>query len=285
MVGGALAKHLSRFPELDITGTYNSAVPKPMHPIRYVNFDCLDCKKNSFIDEFFDFEYVIVCTMAAFNSGEHTDSDVGKLYAINSFFPRFIADFLRTSGTAKILNISSDAVYSGLQLDKPYSEFNFPDPKCLYGMSKFLGEVDAFNVLNVRTSFVGRDPRGLKGLFNYVGNSSPCAILSGYYDYMWSGVTTLQFCKLIEHIIFCDMFDDIRALTHVVNYTCNKALSKYELLKLIVLALGRDDIRIDPVSNPQGSFNRAFVSIYDFFSTLNNTQSDLLTSIKDMVNE
>lgn len=59
---------------------------------------------------------------------------------------------------ARLIHVSTDCVFT---LPGPHNESDTPSPRDIYARSKLAGEVTRFRHLTVRTSFVGKGPRGL----------------------------------------------------------------------------------------------------------------------------
>jgi dTDP-4-dehydrorhamnose reductase len=231
------------------------------------------------------YDYIINCIMAPVDVGCMTDVERKRQFLINSHFPLWLSNAVSVGKSVKVINISSDAVFSGKRACGSYDEFSFPDPNCLYGLSKFLGESSHDNVLNIRSSFLGSDPRAGRGLIELVLRSEENCKLVGYTDYMWSGVTTKQFGVLINHIIEEDLFCGLKNFSHVLNYSCNKPISKYGIILMIKQISGREDIILSPQSNPSGPINRSIISSCGLLSILNARQSTLSDSLKEILNE
>lgn len=284
MVGSELFHYLSSFNDLEVFGTYHS-YHKPDLNYNKFYFDCLDIDLNSIKFEFMRYDYIINCIMASVDVRPMTDEERKRQLLINSHFPLWLSNAVSERKSVKIINISSDAVFSGKKACGSYDEFSFPDPNCLYGLSKFLGESSYDNVLNIRTSFLGRDPRSGRGLIELVVRSEEGCKLVGYTDYIWSGVTTKQFGVLINHIIEEDLFCALRSFSHVLNYSCNEPISKYSIISMIKEISGREDILLSSQPNPGGPINRSITSSCGLLSKLNARQSTLGDSLKEILNE
>lgn len=284
MVGSELFHHLSQFSDLEVVGTYQSyscckTVAKQFY------FDCIDFDEITIRNEVVKYDYIINAIMAPINNSVNSDDGSSIQFLINSYFPLWLANAVNGNESVKIINISTDAVFSGKKISGLYDESSFADPTCLYGMSKFFGESANNNVLNIRTSFLGSEPRSHRGLIELVLKCEENCELVGYTDYIWAGVTTKQFSKLIRYIIENDFFYKLRSFSHVLNYTCNEPISKYEIISMIKEIAGRDDIALTPQLNPRGPVNRSIISSCGLLSELNSSQSTLRHSIKEIINE
>ena len=80
---------------------------------------------------------------AIINCAAHTnvngcETDVDNAYRINAIGPRNLS-IAATRYHAKLMHISTDYVFDG-HANTPYTEFDTPDPKAVYGKTKLAGE-------------------------------------------------------------------------------------------------------------------------------------------------
>jgi dTDP-4-dehydrorhamnose reductase len=80
---------------------------------------------------------------AIINCAAHTnvngcETDVDNAYKINAIGPRNLS-IAATRNNAKLVHISTDYVFDG-HATRPYTEFDTPDPKAVYGKTKLAGE-------------------------------------------------------------------------------------------------------------------------------------------------
>lgn len=96
-----------------------------------------------------------------FNAAAATDVDRCErepewAFRVNAEAPGFLGELCREAG-ARFLHVSTDFVFSG-SATEPYREHDLPEPQCVYGESKLLGEKRAQEAcpgaLVVRTSWV-----------------------------------------------------------------------------------------------------------------------------------
>jgi dTDP-4-dehydrorhamnose reductase len=158
------------------------------------------------------------------------------MLALNTAFPLRLA----SENPQKILQIATDCVYSGAT--GGYDESCQPDAKGLYGVTKRLGEATAPNVMLLRTSIVGPELTAKRSLFEWVRNQPEGAVIEGYADHRWNGVTTEAFARVAKGIISGGLFS--AGVQHVVPAD---TVSKAKLVQLIADRLGRDDITVVPV--------------------------------------
>ncbi len=88
----------------------------------------------------------LVCEVkpyAIINCAAHTnvngcETDVDNAYRINAIGPRNLS-IAATRAGAKLMHVSTDYVFDG-HATAPYTEFDTPDPKAVYGKTKLAGE-------------------------------------------------------------------------------------------------------------------------------------------------
>lgn len=141
---------------------------------------------------------------------------------------------------AQVIQVGTDCVFSGNS--GSYVETDFHDARDFYGISKSEGE-GADSTFIIRSSFVGDSFRKNLGLWGWVKSQEPEAILNGYVNHIWNGVTTDALAKVIvggfmEAIPF-------PRLQHLVP---GDSVSKLTLIELIRRRIGREDITVRSVS-------------------------------------
>lgn len=284
LVGSSLVRDFSTDPNFSITATYNNFIPDFTRPLELLRVNCFDVNDNVLFNLFYQNDFVINCAMQ--RVGPHADfGDFEKTLYVNSLFPKKLDFWSERVNRAKHINISTDAVYSGKSVTEPYSENDQPNPIDLYGYTKYLGEMAGPNTLNIRTSFVGNDVNYRRGLFEWIASLKFGETVVGYNNYIWSGVTTLQFSKFIVALMRGDFFSQIRDYGHVLNYTCNPPITKYELINLIIEAIGREDINVVAGSSPFGIVDRRLQTSISIVSSFNKRQDLLKDSIKKLAIE
>lgn len=160
------------------------------------------------------------------------DSDY---YLVNSIFPQVLSTICNRHN-AKMIQPTTDCVFSGKREEGKYTENDQPDEPGHYGMSKSLGE--PANCTVIRTSIIGREQLNKKSFLEWVLSNSENEI-SGWNNHYWNGITCLEYCKIIRHIIEDDLFWN--GVRHVFSPT---PVSKYELAKMIKDVFGLESMRI-----------------------------------------
>lgn len=154
---------------------------------------------------------------------------------VNAYFPHLLSRLTAESKT-KLIHISTDCVFSGSKGN--YSPKHPKDAQDIYGMSKALGEIINQNDLTIRTSIIGPEIKTEgEGLLHWFLNQQ--GEIRGYTNSYWSGVTTLQLAKLIEHSIDNNFIG-------LIQYSNGIKISKYQLLKIFQETWHKYNIEIIP---------------------------------------
>lgn len=147
---------------------------------------------------------------------------------INALFPHKLSLLCQETG-ARLVHMSTDCVFSGRRGN--YSEADVPDAEDIYGRSKLLGEVTESPAITLRTSIIGRELSRKTGLLEwFLAQTAP---IKGYRKAIFSGFTTLEMSRIVEHIL---MHVSPR---HGLYHVSSAPINKYELLLLI-----RDKLRL-----------------------------------------
>jgi dTDP-4-dehydrorhamnose reductase len=154
---------------------------------------------------------------------------------VNSIFPHRLSQLSEEFGF-RLVTVSTDCVFDGKQGN--YTERDRPNATDLYGKSKELGEVVDVRALTLRTSIIGRELAGSKGLLEWF-LSNRGKTVNGFQKAIYSGFPTIELADIIKNLVF--EFPDLNGLYHVSSDPINK----YDLLKLISRHYGLN-ITIEP---------------------------------------
>ncbi|MGN7456721.1 dTDP-4-dehydrorhamnose reductase [Paenibacillus pasadenensis] len=80
----------------------------------------------------------VVIHCAAYTAVDQAETDRDGAYRVNAAGTRNVALAAREAG-AKLIYVSTDYVFDG-QAERPYEEYDLPNPKTVYGKSKLAGE-------------------------------------------------------------------------------------------------------------------------------------------------
>jgi dTDP-4-dehydrorhamnose reductase len=153
---------------------------------------------------------------------------------INALLPHRLARLAALVG-ARLVHVSTDCVFSGGK--GQYRESDLPDAQDLYGRSKLLGEVDYPNAVTLRTSIIGHELGSAHGLMGwFLAQPGP---VRGFTRAIFSGLPTAELARVIrDHVL-------PQSALHGLYHVASAPISKYDLLKLVALAYGRD-LEIQP---------------------------------------
>lgn len=146
--------------------------------------------------------------------------------SINALFPHLLARKCVDKGI-RLIHMSTDCAFSGEK--GGYVENDVSDAYDLYGRTKFLGEVTGRGCLTIRTSIVGRELCGTKGLFEWF--LSQTGEVRGYRKAVFSGLITYALADIIRSLI--EEHPAVEGLYHVSS----TPISKFDLLNKLKKAL------------------------------------------------
>ena len=170
---------------------------------------------------------------------------------VNSCFPHKLMK-IADSVNSKIIHLSTDCVFDGSIGN--YDENSKKTPIDIYGKTKDLGEIINNNHLTIRTSIIGPELKNDgTGLLLWLLKNKKNKI-NGFKKSIWSGLTTLELSKAIEHCIDYNLC----GLIHLAS----NPISKFNLINLINNEF-KLDIELKKVDGIDS--NKSLVSIRDDF--------------------
>lgn len=144
---------------------------------------------------------------------------------INSIFPHRLARMCEIAG-ARLVHISTDCVFSGTK--GMYREIDSADARDLYGLTKYLGEVDYPRAVTLRTSIIGPGITSAHGLIGWF--LSQTGSVQGFTRAIFSGLPTVELARVIRDYVLPR--PELRGVHHVSS----APISKYDLLRLVAKA-------------------------------------------------
>lgn len=147
---------------------------------------------------------------------------------VNSLLPHRLARLCSLSNS-RLIHMSTDCVFSGKK--GGYVEGDQPDAIDLYGLSKFLGEVDYPGCITMRTSIIGRELSSTNSLIDWFLSQSSC--VKGYTKAIFSGLPTNEMANIIRDYVIPN--PTLRGLYHVSV----DPISKFDLLTLVSDVYGK----------------------------------------------
>lgn len=195
---------------------------------------------NNGIEELFkglDIDFVVNCIGMIKNLiNENDQNSVNLANRVNAQFPVELSESLSRLGVS-VIQVGTDCVYSGKT--GLYSESDQRDPVDVYGLTKNIGEMSSSQSMLIRCSIVGKELRSRNSLLEWILTQPKTALINGYVNHIWNGVTTLHFSQIIAGVIKSGTYKP-----GVVHLVPKDIVNKYELIKLIASNFGRSDLQI-----------------------------------------
>jgi dTDP-4-dehydrorhamnose reductase len=179
---------------------------------------------------------------AAWTAVDACEADPDRAWRDNALAVRWMAETTRRVG-AHLCYVSTDYVFSG-DKTSPYDEWDAPDPRSVYGRSKWAGEREAGPESTiVRTSWVC----GLHG------NNMVKTILrlAGVHDrlrFVADQRGHPSFTEDIAAMMYRLVVDRRPGVHHVTN---QGPVSWFEFAQEVLLAAGLDPARVDPITTAE----------------------------------
>lgn len=148
---------------------------------------------------------------------------------LNALLPHRLAQLCDVAG-ARLIHISTDCVFTGKT--GMYRESDPSDARDLYGMSKYLGEVDYPNAITLRTSIIGHELSSAHSLVEWF--LAQQGGVKGYSKAVFSGLPTVELARIIHDYVIPS--PQLHGLYHVSADPINKL----ELLRLVAEVYGKN---------------------------------------------
>ena len=156
-----------------------------------------------------------------------------------------------------IIHPSTDCVFSGASAE-PYGAFSLLTAEDDYGLSKIYGELSALpreSTFIVRTSIIGLTiGNKSSGLLDWFMRQPDGASINGFTNHYWNGITTLEWCRIAEYIIYNSRDQETTKLSNLFQVGAESSVSKYELL-VIANEVFKRNLKIIPFATAE-SINR-----------------------------
>ena len=173
----------------------------------------------------------------------HTDKGKSKelLEQVNVLWPKKL-HLQCIKNNIRFVHISSDCVFNGKR--GMYTELDKPNAITDYGISKSSGEFYSGNSVVIRSSIIGHEQLGKRGLLEWFLSQKRLCL--GYNSAIFSGFPSIIFAQIVYHYILKN--SSIKGLFHVSS----EPITKYNLLKLIasiykkkIKIVADDSLKID----------------------------------------
>lgn len=172
-------------------------------------------------------EVVVNCLSVP--KGELREENLRKVVSALSVLPQHISHTCARVG-ARLIHFSSDGVFSGSR--GAYSEDDSPDANDVYGLAKYLGEVRDPHAISIRTSMIGHELNTANGLLEwFLSQDRKCTCFTRA---IFSGLPTVELTRIIRDFVIPR--PELAGIYHVAA----RAISKFDLLKLVAEVYGKD---------------------------------------------
>lgn len=208
-----------------------------------VKIDVETFNPNQFLRDLEGIETVVNCIGMIKHRIKVDSQDSLRLAAlVNGDFPK-VLDELAISNGLQVIQVGTDCVYSGA--DGNYDENSPKDATEPYGSSKISGEDNLKKTFLLRTSFIGREEKTQVEFLEWVLKHERKAVIPGYTNHFWNGVTVLQLARVISSIV---RRGNIKSgVQHLVP---SNFVSKFDLATQVASKFGRVDLVIEPMETP-----------------------------------
>jgi len=247
MLGSMVADELSRRRGIQLTATARPANEKPdlarIEGINWISFDASWANLDDALAACGQHDWIInAIGITKPLIRDDNPQQIERALRINALLPPAIARRAEATG-ARVLQIATDCVYSGAK--GGYVETDAHDALDVYGKTKSLGECYSPNLLNLRCSIIGPEPKDFKFLLEWFRLQPASARVNGFTNHKWNGITTLHFARLCAGIIESGL-----PLQHLQHIVPEGAISKAEMLREFANAYQRTDVQINDTIAP-----------------------------------
>lgn len=187
----------------------------------------------------------VIIHAAANTNVDGCELDKDNAYLVNALGSRNVTVAATKMG-AKLVYISTDYVFNG-KAERPYTEFDVPDPINVYGKSKLVGEQYVASLFNkyfiVRTSWLyGRHGKNfVKTMLNVAKERSEVAVVN---DQVGSPTCTKDLARFIAGLIQTELYGTY----HASN---SGFCSWFDFAQAIFNKAGLRQVKVRPVSTPE----------------------------------
>ena len=187
----------------------------------------------------------VVVNAAAWTAVDDCESDPDRAYATNALACRWLADACRRAGS-HLVHVSTDYVFDGTK-DEPYHEWDRPNPRSVYGASKWAGEHEIAvhaggGATVVRTSWVFGEhgPNMVRTVLDLRDRDE----LAFVDDQRGCPTATADLAVVLRQLAL----ERIAGLFHVTNAG---AVSWYELVRDVLELAGEDPGKVRPIATSE----------------------------------
>jgi dTDP-4-dehydrorhamnose reductase len=183
---------------------------------------------------------------AAWTAVDACEADPGRAFTANALAVRWVAEGCHRVD-AHLVHVSTDYVFDGW-LDRPYHEWDPPNPQSVYGASKRAGEVEALAfglaATVVRTSWLCGEHGSnvVRTVLDQAARSE--STLSFVDDQRGCPTLTADLAQMLRRLAL----DRRSGLYHVTN---QGAVTWYQFAREVLAAAGHDPARVQPIATAE----------------------------------
>jgi dTDP-4-dehydrorhamnose reductase len=231
MLGSAMMQELADADGVEILGTIRSEESKSLFPALLttklvVLRDVQDYDGLGELLERIRPDAVINCVSP--NRAALVEGDPIQIIPICALLPHQLARLSERTG-ARLIHFSTDGVFAGGK--GGYTEDDRPDATDVYGVAKWLGEPRGEHTITIRTSMVGHEVRGSRGLLEwFLSQEKRCKC---YSRAVFSGLPAVVLAQIVRDVLL--QHPELSGLYHVAA----EPITKCELLRLIADVYGK----------------------------------------------
>lgn len=181
----------------------------------------------------------VVVNTAAWTAVDACESDVDRAYRVNALGPRFLREACADAG-AFLVHISTDYVFDGTA-DRPYHEWDVPNPASVYGASKLAGEHEVGpDATVIRTSWVcgAHGNNMVKTILRLLERQTRLSFVD---DQRGCPTFTADLAPMVRRLAV----ERRLGVHHVTN---QGEVSWYEFVREVVAEAGRDPAMVEPIT-------------------------------------
>lgn len=183
-----------------------------------------------------------VFNCAAWTAVDDCESNPDYALLANGMSVRWLAEAADRAGS-HLVQVSTDYVFDGT-LDRPYHEWDEPDPQSVYGLTKLIGEREALAIgpaaTVVRTSWVcGRHGSNMvKTIMRLADERDQLAFVADQFGHP---TFTHDLAPYVRRLAL----DRLSGVVHVTNQT---PCSWFDFARQVVAAMGKDPAMVHPIA-------------------------------------
>ena len=200
MLGHALFAFLSNQKEMDVYATSrDSSGLSRWFPENYA------CRVRPLVDaDYFDkiiralaaIKPDIVINCIGLIKQAKLSEDPLSAITVNSQLPHRLSLICRAAGS-RLIHISTDCIFDGQK--GAYNESENSNASDLYGRTKYLGEISYPHCITLRTSIIGHELKGYRGLVEWF--LAQKGSVKGFKKALFSGFPTIEFSRIISKYV------------------------------------------------------------------------------------